>query len=141
MIGIVLITHGKLALEFFSTLEHVAGPQENIKCVCIASADNMEHKRQEIQQTIQSVNLGKGVIVLTDMFGGVPSNLAISIMEQEPIEVIAGINLPMLVKLTRIRQSGSLIEAATAAQEEGRKYINIASQILNNRKATLPLAK
>lgn len=141
MIGIVLVTHGKLALEFFATLEHVAGPQENVKCVCIASADNMEYKRQEIQQAIQSVNQGQGVIVLTDMFGGAPSNLAISIMEQEPIEVIAGINLPMLIKLTRLRHSDSLLQAASAAQEEGRKYIHIASQVLKNRKASLSSVK
>lgn len=132
MIGLVLVTHGRLALELVAALEHVVGPQENIATVCIGPDDDMEHRRQEIVTKSADVNTNGGVIVLTDMFGGTPSNLAISIMEKAQIEVIAGVNLPMLIKLASIRDSQPLDEAAKEAQDAGRKYINIASQLLQN---------
>jgi PTS system mannose-specific IIA component len=132
MIGLVLVTHGRLALELVAALEHVVGPQETIATVCIGPDDDMEQRRQEIVTKTADVNLGDGVIVLTDMFGGTPSNLAISIMEKSEVEIIAGVNLPMLIKLASIRGSHAIDDAATEAQDAGRKYINIASQLLKN---------
>lgn len=132
MIGLVLVTHGRLALELVAALEHVVGPQETVATVCIGPDDDMEQRRQEIVTKTADVNSGDGVIVLTDMFGGTPSNLAISIMEKSEIEVIAGVNLPMLIKLASIRESHSIDDAAIEAQDAGRKYINIASQLLQN---------
>lgn len=132
MIGLVLVTHGRLALELIAALEHVVGPQENVATVCIGPDDDMEQRRQEIVTKAADVNSGSGVIVLTDMFGGTPSNLAISIMEKAEIEVIAGVNLPMLIKLASIRGGKELDDAAKEAQDAGRKYINIASQLLQN---------
>jgi len=131
MIGLVLVTHGRLAVELVSALEHVVGSQENVATVCIGPDDDMEQRRAEIMKSTKDVDDGDGVIVLTDMFGGTPSNLAISIMDNGKIEVIAGVNLPMLIKLASIRDAGSLLEAATGAQDAGRKYINIASQLLD----------
>lgn len=131
MIGLVLVTHGRLAVELVSALEHVVGPQESVATVCIGPDDDMEQRRTEIVTKAGDVDDGDGVIVLTDMFGGTPSNLAISIMDQGNIEVIAGVNLPMLIKLGSIREEGSLEEAAKEAQDAGRKYINIASQLLS----------
>lgn len=130
MIGLVLVTHGRLAEEFISATEHVVGPQAAIKAICIGPEDDMEKRRQDILSAVQEVDHGKGAIILTDMFGGTPSNLAISIMEKARVEVIAGINLPMLIKLTSVRGKVSLSEAVSAAQEAGRKYINVASQLL-----------
>lgn len=132
MIGLVLVTHGRLALELVAALEHVVGPQETIATVCIGPDDDMEQRRQEIVTKSADVNIGGGVIVLTDMFGGTPSNLAISIMEKSQIEVIAGVNLPMLIKLASIRETHAIDDAAQEAQDAGRKYINIASQLLKN---------
>ena len=134
MIGLVLVTHGGLADEFISAMEHVVGPQENTATVCIGPDDNMERRRADIQKAVGSVETGEGVIILTDMFGGTPSNLAISIMESKSIEVIAGVNLPMLVKLASIRGTMNLQSAIARAQEAGRKYINVASQLLNENK-------
>jgi PTS system mannose-specific IIA component len=130
MIGMVLVTHGRLAAEFISALEHVVGPQRNIAAVCIGPEDDMERRRQDILRSVEEVNAGKGVVLLTDMFGGTPSNLAISIMDKAKVEVIAGVNLPMLIKLASLRQTESLAEAVRGAQEAGRKYINVASQLL-----------
>jgi mannose PTS system EIIA component len=130
MIGMVLVTHGRLAAEFIAALEHVVGPQRNIAAVCIGPEDDMERRRQDILRAISEVDAGKGVVLLTDMFGGTPSNLAISVMEKAPVEVIAGVNLPMLIKLAGLRQSESLAAAVRGAQEAGRKYINVASQLL-----------
>ena len=129
MIGIVLVTHGNLAREFLSALEHVVGPQQGVATVCIGPDDDMERRRAEILESARSCDTGEGVIVLTDMFGGTPSNLAISIMEQARIEVLAGVNLPMLVKLASVRNR-PIAEAVRMAQEAGRKYITIASRIL-----------
>jgi mannose PTS system EIIA component len=132
MIGLVLVTHGRLAEEFVHALEHIVGRQENILSVCIGADDRMEARRVDIAEAVGRVDTGAGVIILTDMFGGTPSNLAISLMELGRIEVVAGLNLPMLVKLARIRKDCNLEKAATAAQDAGRKYINIASQILGD---------
>jgi mannose PTS system EIIA component len=130
MIGMVLVTHGRLAAEFISALEHVVGPQRNIAAVCIGAEDDMEKRRQDILRSISEVDTGKGVVLLTDMFGGTPSNLAISVMDKAKIEVIAGVNLPMLIKLASLRQTESLEESVRGAQEAGRKYINVASHLL-----------
>ena len=130
MIGLVLVTHGNLALEFISAMQHVVGKQEQVEAVCIGPDDDMEMRREEILKKAGEVNSGSGTIVLTDMFGGTPSNLAISIMDRAPVEIIAGINLPMLIKLASLRKDKSLKEAVEGAQEAGKKYINIASQLL-----------
>jgi mannose PTS system EIIA component len=130
MIGLVLVTHGRLAAEFISALEHVVGKQPNMEAICIGPDDKMDERRNDIAASIAKVDQGQGVIVLTDMFGGTPSNLAISLLEEGRVEVVAGLNLPMLVKLARVRKDCPLPKAAAAAQDAGRKYINIASQVL-----------
>jgi len=130
MIGLVLVSHGRLAEEFLSALQHVVGKQEQVDTVCIGPDDDMEKRRSEILQKVNHNNSGEGVIVLTDMFGGTPSNLAISIMDKAKVEIIAGVNLPMLIKLAALRKECSLKDAVTGAQEAGKKYINIASQLL-----------
>jgi PTS system mannose-specific IIA component len=126
----VLVTHGRLADEFIAALEHVVGPQRNVAAVCIGPDDDMERRRREIIDQVGRVDDGSGVVVLTDMFGGTPSNLAISIMERAKIEVIAGVNLPMLIKLASVRNTEKLGDAVASAREAGRKYINVASQLL-----------
>ena len=130
MIGLVIVAHGRLAAEFRLALEHVVGPQDHIETVSIAPDDNVEGRRKDIVDAITRVNDGKGVIILTDMFGGTPSNLAISALENGQIEVLAGVNLPMLIKLARVRAETPLKKAVELAQEAGRKYISVASQIL-----------
>jgi PTS system mannose-specific IIA component len=130
MIGLVLVTHGKLAQEFISVMEHIVGPQKQIAAVCMGPEDDLEKKRQEIMQKVKEVDTGKGVLILTDMFGGTPSNLAISFTEDKKVEALAGINLPMLIKLASVRQTESLNQAALSGQEAGRKYINAASALL-----------
>ena len=130
MIGLVLVTHGKLAVEFRSALEHVVGPQQQIEAVTIGPNDDVEQRRKDIVEAIKRVDTGEGVAVLTDMFGGTPSNLAISCMSRPKVEVLAGINLPMLVKLAKMRETSALPEAVTAAQDAGRKYCTIASRVL-----------
>jgi PTS system mannose-specific IIA component len=130
MIGLVLVTHGQLAAEFRAAMEHVVGPQENVEAISIGPDDDMEQRRAEILAATERANTGDGVILLTDMFGGTPSNLAISIMENAQVEVIAGINLPMLIKLASVRAEVDLVEAVEQAQEAGRKYINVASKVL-----------
>jgi PTS system mannose-specific IIA component len=130
MIGLVLVTHGRLACEFRAALEHIVGPQKQLEAVTIGPDDDMEERRREIVEAVARVETGDGVVVLTDMFGGTPSNLAISVMEGSAIEVVAGINLPMLIKLATVRGDTPLAEAVGQAQEAGRKYINIASRIL-----------
>jgi mannose PTS system EIIA component len=130
MIGMVLVTHGRLAAEFVAALEHVVGPQAQIDAVCIGPDDDMEKRRQDILRSIAAVDTGEGAVLLTDMFGGTPSNLAISVMSRPKVEVLAGINLPMLVKLAKVRGETPLAEAVVAAQESGRKYITIASRVL-----------
>jgi PTS system mannose-specific IIA component len=130
MIGVVIVTHGKLAREFRAALEHVVGPQEQFETISIGPDDDLDMRRNDMMEALARVDGGKGVIVLTDMFGGTPSNLAISAMDRDNVEVIAGVNLPMLVKLASVRGESSLEEAITQAQEAGRKYISVASQIL-----------
>jgi PTS system mannose-specific IIA component len=129
MIGVVLVTHGRLAEEFRQAVEHVVGPQEQFRTVSIGPEDDMEQRRREIVEAVAETDTGEGVIVLTDMFGGTPSNLAISVMEPGRIEVIAGMNLPMLIKLSSARRC-TMEQALTEAQNAGRKYINVASQVL-----------
>ncbi len=126
----VLVTHGNLANEFISAMQHVVGKQEQIAPVCIGPEDDMEMRRAEILKKVEEVNDGSGVVVLTDMFGGTPSNLAISIMDRAPVEIIAGVNLPMLIKLASLRKGKNLKETVSGAQEAGKKYINVASQLL-----------
>lgn len=130
MIGIVLVTHGRLANEFVAALEHVVGVQKQLATVSIGPDDDMEQRRLEIVEAVERVDGGDGVVVLTDMFGGTPSNLAISIMDKSQVEVIAGVNLPMLIKLAGIRAELPIAEAVDAAREAGRKYINVASALL-----------
>lgn len=132
MIGLVIVTHGRLAEEFIHALEHVVGPQKQIEAICIGPDDRMDQRRADIAKAVAKVEKGQGVIVLTDMFGGTPSNLAISLLEEGKVEVVAGLNLPMLVKLARIRIDSNLHKATAAAQDAGRKYINIASQVLGD---------
>ena len=130
MIGLVLVTHGRLAAEFITAMEHVVGPQEAIEAVCIGPDDDMEERRKDIAKAIQNVDRDKGVIILTDLFGGTPSNLAISLMKTETVEVIAGVNLQMLIRLEGARKVMGVHAAVAAAREAGRKYISVASEIL-----------
>jgi PTS system mannose-specific IIA component len=130
MIGIVLVTHGRLAVEFRQALEHVMGTQAQVESVTIGPDDDVEQRRIEIIESVKRVDTGDGVAILTDMFGGTPSNLAISVMSRPKVEVLAGINLPMLIKLAKVRATSSLTEAVAAAQEAGRKYCTIASRVL-----------
>ena len=130
MIGLVLVTHGRLAAEFITAMEHVVGPQEAIAPICIGPVDDMESRRADIAAAIARVDDGDGTIVLTDLFGGTPSNLAISLMRSEQIEVIAGINLPMLIRLASARRTMKIKGAIAAARDAGRKYISVASDIL-----------
>lgn len=130
MIGMVLVTHGRLAEEFVAATEHVVGPQTQVRAISIGPDDDMEQRRQDILAAVDEVESGSGVILLTDMFGGTPSNLAISVMEKANVEVIAGINLPMLIKLASLRGEDDMENAVAAAQESGRKYINVASHLL-----------
>ena len=133
MIGLVLVTHGNLADEFRAALEHVVGAQSKLATICIGPDDNMEKRRQDIVDAISTVDGGRGVVLLTDMFGGTPSNLAISLLEKDHVEVIAGINLPMLIKFSSIRETMDLQEAVLEAKEAAQKYISVASEVLGNR--------
>ena len=130
MIGLVLVTHGRLASEFIVAMEHVVGPQERIAAIAIGPDDDMERRRKDIARAIARVDDGNGVIILTDLFGGTPSNLAISLMKSDKIEVIAGVNLPMLIRLEGARKTMDVRSAVAAAREAGRKYISVASEIL-----------
>jgi PTS system mannose-specific IIA component len=130
MIGLVLVTHGRLAAEFVTAMEHVVGPQEAIAPICIGPEDDMEGRRNDIAEAIKSVDTGDGTIVLTDLFGGTPSNLAISLMKSDSVEVIAGINLPMLIRLASARRTMKIKAAVAAARDAGRKYISVASDLL-----------
>jgi mannose PTS system EIIA component len=130
MIGLVLVTHGRLAAEFVVAMEHVVGPQSAVESICIGPDDDMELRRADIAKAIRIVEGGRGVIVLTDLFGGTPSNLAISLMQPGKVEVIAGINLPMLIRLEGARRTMTVKDAVAAAREAGRKYISVASEVL-----------
>ncbi|MSP41973.1 MAG: PTS sugar transporter subunit IIA [Alphaproteobacteria bacterium] len=131
MIGLVVVTHGRLAEEFLAAMEHVVGPQEQTRAICIAPDDDMERRRADIVDAAKAIDTGQGVIILTDMFGGTPSNLAISILKQPNVEVIAGVNLPMLIKLATVRLTCPLAKAVAKASEAGRKYIYVASKMLS----------
>ncbi len=135
MIGLVLVTHGRLATEFVVAMEHVVGPQRAIAPICIGPDDDMESRRSDIAAAITNVDSGRGVIVLTDLFGGTPSNLAISLMKPGQVEVIAGINLPMLIRLEGARRTMNVGDAVAAAREAGRKYISVASEVLGEQAA------
>ncbi|MFZ4533845.1 MAG: PTS sugar transporter subunit IIA [Alsobacter sp.] len=130
MIGMVLVTHGRLAIEFRAAMEHVVGPQQQVETVTIGPDDDMDQRRREIVEAVSTVDTGDGVVILTDMFGGTPSNLAISVMNGGKTEVVAGINLPMLIKLASVRGECDLDRAVVQAQDAGRKYINVASRVL-----------
>jgi len=130
MIGLVLVTHGQLAAEFVRAMEHVVGPQQAVEAICIGPEDDMEVRRADIARAVAAVDQGRGVILLTDLFGGTPSNLAISLMEPGRIEVIAGVNLPMLIRLEGARKVMKVQAAVAAAREAGRKYISVASEVL-----------
>ncbi|KKC25965.1 MULTISPECIES: PTS sugar transporter subunit IIA [unclassified Sphingomonas] len=130
MIGLVLVTHGRLAAEFVTAMEHVVGPQTAIEAICIGPDDDMEGRRADIARAVKAVDDGSGVILLTDLFGGTPSNLAISLMEPGRVEVIAGINLPMLIRLEGARKMMKIKAAVAAARDAGRKYISVASEVL-----------
>lgn len=134
MIGIIIVTHGSLALEFISVAEHVVGKQQQLVPICIGPEDDIERRRNEIIAATKDADQGQGVAILTDMFGGTPSNLAISVMQPGKIEVIAGVNVPMLIKLLSLRQTTPLVDAVMEAQEAGRKYINVASNLLKKAK-------
>ena len=134
MIGLVIVTHGRLAAEFLSAMEHVVGRQRAVEAICIGPEDDMERRRHDILEAVDRVDSGSGVILLTDMFGGTPSNLAISVMEQTRAEVIAGLNLPMLIKLASIRGRDDLQTCVAHAQDAGRKYISVASYVLAGEK-------
>lgn len=130
MIGLILVTHGDLAQQFVVAMEHVVGVQKQIVTVCIGPHDNMEDRRREIAEAIKTVNNGRGAIILTDLFGGTPSNLAISLLDPGRVEVIAGVNLPMLIRLDSARKVMTVRDAVTAAKDAGRKYISVASEVL-----------
>lgn len=130
MIGMVLVTHGRLAIEFRAAMEHVVGPQKQVETITIGPDDDMDQRRRDIMTAVQAVDSGDGVVILTDMFGGTPSNLAISVMNGGKTEVVAGINLPMLIKLASVRGECDLDRAVVQAQDAGRKYINVASRVL-----------
>jgi PTS system mannose-specific IIA component len=133
MIGLVLVTHGRLADEFRNAVEHVVGPQADFETVAIGADDDMEQRRADIVEAVARADTGTGVIILTDMFGGTPSNLAISVMRAGSVEVIAGVNLPMLIKLTSVRTGDDMAASLSEAQTAGRKYINVASQVLSGK--------
>ena len=135
MIGLILVTHGRLAQEFLVAMEHVVGKQQNIETIAIGPNDDMEQRRADIAAAIAKVDSGKGVIVLTDLFGGTPSNLAISLLEAGRVEVIAGVNLPMLIRLEGARRSMNVRDAVAAARDAGQKYISVASDLLGQESA------
>jgi PTS system mannose-specific IIA component len=130
LIGLVIVTHGKLAIELRNATEHVVGPQAFLETVCIGPDDDMERRRDDIRTALKQVSQDQGAILLTDMFGGTPSNLAISMLSRDQVEVVAGVNLPMLIKLAEARRTSSLVEAARTAKDAGRRYIAIASEVL-----------
>lgn len=134
MIGLVIVTHGRLAEEFVAAMEHVVGPQSGVRAICIGPDDDMEQRRADIVAAAKAVDVGDGVILLTDMFGGTPSNLAISVMDETHAEVIAGLNLPMLIKLASVRTREPLAACVAYAQDAGRKYISVASYVLAGEK-------
>ncbi|MDA8852193.1 PTS sugar transporter subunit IIA [Hyphomicrobiales bacterium] len=131
MIGIIIVTHGNLALELKSAMEHILGVQKNIEIICISSDDDLDERKNDIEGSIKKIDSNNGIVILTDMFGGTPSNLAISFLKTGKIEIISGVNLPMLVKLIGLRDSNDLNEVAQETKNSAQKYISIASEILS----------
>ncbi|AQS86146.1 MAG: PTS fructose transporter subunit IIA [Acetobacter aceti] len=129
MIGIVLVTQGALGVALRETLEHVVGPQERLEAVSVGSDDDLVARRLELEACVARVDDGDGVMLVTDMFGSTPSNLAVAMMEAGRIEVLGGANLPMLVKLAQMRDLHTLEECATAAEQAAHKYISRASHL------------
>jgi PTS system mannose-specific IIA component len=127
MLGIVLVTHGRLAQEFISAMEHIIGPQTHVRAVCIGPEDDIERRQREIAAAAKSVDLGDGVVIVTDMFGGTPCNLALTLLEKGKIEVLAGANLPSLIKLAEVRATRTLDQAVKEAIDAGRKYLRSGS--------------
>lgn len=136
MIGVVVVSHGRLADEFVAAAEHVLGPQDQMRAIAIGPNDNMEERRGDIIDAVRTVDKGDGVVILTDMFGGTPSNLAISILDKARVEVIAGINLPMLIKLASLGHSNNLLSVAKEIREDGRNAIWVASELLRGDRTT-----
>ena len=134
MIGVLIVSHSNIAKEFLKVIEHIVGKQEFIKAISIFPDDDVEKKRKEIISSIKDLNKGKGVVILTDMFGGTPSNLAISVMEEEKVEVVAGVNLPMLIKISSLRGECNIKDLIKISQESGRKYMNVASAFFGESK-------
>lgn len=132
MIGVVLVTHGDLATSFKNAVEHVVGVQKAFETICIDADDDMDARRSDIITAVKAADQGRGVVIVTDMFGGTPCNLAISILDIGSVEVLAGMNLPMLIKLARTRETGTMADVLEAAQAAGKKYINVASQVLTS---------
>lgn len=130
MIGLVIVSHGRLADELVAATEHVVGPMDALLAVCIGPDDDMERRRGDIRESIADADRGEGVLVLTDMFGGTPSNLAISLLDPGKVEVIAGVNLPMLIKLAEARSRTDLDSLARMGVDAGKRYIAIASSVL-----------
>ena len=128
MIGIVIVAHGGLAPEYLKAVEHVVGPMENAKAITIGPDDTRASKQQDINTAVASVDTGDGVVVITDMFGGTPSNLAMGACERSDRKVLYGVNLPLMVKLAKARNK-PLDVAVACAVDAGRKYINCADQV------------
>jgi mannose PTS system EIIA component len=130
MIGVVIIGHGHLAQEFLAALTHVLGKQTQIAAINVGAQDDLSTKRTELLSAIKAVSTGDGVVIATDLFGGSPSNIAISVMEETGAEVIAGVNLPLLLKLAELRSTHNMADALATAREAGQKYIKIASALV-----------
>ena len=129
MIGLVIVTHGALAKALRDAMEHVVGAQKSLATVCVESDAGFDSQRAEIASRIAEVDQGDGVILLTDMFGGTPSNLALSLTQPGAVEILGGVNLPMLVKLAKIRGNYSLAEVVRHAEAAARKYICSGAEV------------
>ncbi len=132
MIGMVVVTHGQLAREFLAAMEHVVGVQKNTRSICIGADDDMDQRRNDIAEAVRATDTGEGVLILTDMFGGTPSNLALSLLEKDKVEVLAGVNLPMLIKIAEARASTTLNELAAQGLDAGARYIALGSALGRN---------
>ena len=137
MVGAVIVTHGRLARELLDATERIVGRTEGIAAVSIDWDDDVSVARQQIQETIETVNTGGGVLIFTDMFGGTPTNVSLAFLEQDVVEIVTGVNLPMLIKLTSLQSSSeSLLEIAQQVRERGQKSVYVASEILSSRQDT-----
>lgn len=129
MIGLVIVTHGQLAREFLAAMEHVVGVQKDTCSICIGADDDMDQRRDDIREAVRATDSGDGVLVLTDMFGGTPSNLSLSLLEKDKVEVLAGVNLPMLIKIAQARDTANLAALAMQGKDAGARYIAMGSEI------------